>query len=428
MMKISFQGTRKMKRTNKFFCVDTAADGFQVETLSQPLSWRDDPSISLSDWTIVASFGDEQRTCHVHRSVLGAGTRQCQYFCSLFRQSSCQEHSNSTSQFHFSSLEELDGLESLLDFLYSGSYEVTGDNPVVARHLALYFQCQAFMSHVNQYIAHDLTPDRAAWYLMEAKKFKDDRLVLSATQLCAHSLVDVSDLHLLSTSLFQSILDSPDLQCNSRVLSLKVNTYLASLGCQDITARLLHDFTKTEIMPDIDAVAARGLLHLLKTIDASDNDDWCSLHNLARRCTDAISLQGWRSINVEKLTRDFGHSWQHHGKWHQESRFALLAMSSALSRAQEVCTMQEWELENLRNELSRLRQRSTEDADDFNHNLTYFDPDVLVALDATIEETVSQTLGEYRHSHERWAQPHQRNSGSVQSARRNRKLHSKVSD
>lgn len=426
-MKTSFQGTGMSRRTSKFFSVETTADGFQVETLA-PLSWRDDPSISLSDWTIVASIPDEQRTYYVHRAILGAGSRRCQYFCSLFRQSSCQEHTSSTSQFDFSSLEELDGFESLLDFLYTGSYVVAGDNAVVARHLALYFQCQAFMSHVNQYIARDLTPDRAAWYLMEATKFQDDRLVESATKLCAHALVDVSDLHLLSMPLFQSILDSPDLQCSSRVLSLKVNTYLASVGCQEITARLLHDFTKAEIMPDIDAVAARGLLRLLKTVDASDNDEWSSLHNLARRCTDAIALQGWRSINVEKLTHDFGHSWQHNGKWHQESNFALLAMSSALSRAQEVCTMQEWELENLRGEVNRLRRRSSESADDFNDNLTYFDPDVLVALDATIEETVVQTLGEYMQDHEHWTQPLLRNRGSAQTSRRNRTSHPIVSD
>ena len=324
-------------------------------------------------------------------------------------------------------MDELDGFESLLDFLYTGTY-VAGDNAVVARHLALYFQCQAFMSQVNQYIAHDLTPDRSAWYLTEATKFKDDRLIESATKMCAHSLVDVSDLHLLSTTLFQSILDSPDLQCSSRVLSLKVNTYLASVDCHEITARLLHDFTKAEIMPDIDAVAARGLLRLLKTIDDSDNDDWSSLHNLARRCADAIALQGWRSINVDKLTHDFGRSWQHNGKWHQESNFALLAMSSALSRAQEVCTMQEWELENLRSELNRLRRRSSESTDDFNDNLTYFDPDVLVALDATIEETVAQTLGEYMQDHEHWTQPHLRNRGSAYGSRRNRASHSKVSD
>jgi hypothetical protein len=105
-----------------------------------------------------------------------------------------------------------------------------------------------------------------------------------------------------------------------------------------------------------------------------------------------------------------------------------LGMSSALSRAQEVCTMQEWELENLRGELNRLRRRSSESADDFNDNLTYFDPDVLVALDATIEETVVQTLGEYMQDHEHWTQPLLRNRGSAQTSRRNRTSHPIVSD
>jgi hypothetical protein len=421
-MRSSFSSSGgKLKRTNPFFSVGTHADGFHDENMPLPLSWRDDPSISLSDWTIVASLtssahdestsnkdnvyddGDGQidrkneqtnktatenslpRTYHVHRTVLGAGSRQCQYFSSLFQQVSCLEHATNTSQLKFSSLEELDGFEIFLDFLYTGVYMEAGHNAVVSRHLALYFQCQAFMSQVNHFIARDLTPDRAAWYLIEATKYADDRLIRGATQLCAHYFVDVTDLNSLSTSMFLSILKSPQLKCCSRVLSLKVNSYLSSLPNEDITAQLLHELTRVEIMPELDSVAARGILRILKQVDTSEQKAWSSLQNLARRCADAISSEGWTSIQVDRLIEDLGHKWDEDGTWHQTSDFAALVLSSALSRAQEVCTMQGWELENLRNELAMLRRHANYDSvqDNANRSVLHLFSDVLNTLDET---------------------------------------------
>jgi hypothetical protein len=267
------RSSEKQQASRLLFSTDATADGFQEEDLAQPpLSWRDDPSVSLSDWTIVATAPEEEdqisrtttttttttttRTYHVHRAILGAGSRKCQYFCSLFQQQqqqsllSCREHESNTSQIEFQSQDELDGLESLLDFLYSGGVYTaaaaigSNDNAVIGRHLAFYFQCSAFMKQVNLYIAQDLTtdqPNRCVWYLIQATNYSDDRLIQSATTLCARSLPDVTDLHLLaslSTGLFQSVLESPDLQCSSRVLSCKVNDYLCSIQLPGITELL----------------------------------------------------------------------------------------------------------------------------------------------------------------------------------------------
>ena len=169
-----------------------------------------------------------------------------------------------------------------------------------------------------------------------------------------------------------------------------------------ITARLLYDCTNPTIMPEVDAIPARGFLRLIKTLDSTaSTKDWSLIHNLAKRCTDAIALEGYKSIKVDQLEHDFGKSWHDYGSWHQTSDFALLAMSSALSRAQEVCTMQEWEIENLKNELEQTRRCCRSESPDA---LDYFSPNVLNVLDATIEETVVDTLGEYMRDHEHWSQ------------------------
>jgi hypothetical protein len=395
-------------RRVKYFSIDATNDGFDHEC-SQPLSWRDDPCTSLSDWKIEASAEAGKRTYNVHRAILGAGSRKCLYFTTLFHQPKCVEHENSTSHIEFMSTEELDELELFLDFVYSGKF-VPGENAVIARHLAFYFQCMEFMNKVNQFISRDLTPKRAPWYLLEATKYNDERLVNSATSLCAQALkeVDDKDLEALSVDLFKNIVDCSDLHCSGRILSLKVYTYLSHQN--QVTPKLLRALTKDQVMGELDVHAARGFLRIMKSFDTS-NEDWPLLVSLAKRCTNAIALNGWRTIDVDSLERDFAKDWKEAGEWHQRSDFALYAMSSALSRAQEVCTMQEWEIQNLKSELERAKSSERKDRAESSppspptENFHYFTntDGVLEAFDTTIEETLAQTLSSYFQDQQHWA-------------------------
>ena len=61
---------------------DTYGGDEATSAMSEPLSWRQNPEDSLSDWKIVIN-GVE--TYCVHRSMLGAGQRASQYFMRLFR-------------------------------------------------------------------------------------------------------------------------------------------------------------------------------------------------------------------------------------------------------------------------------------------------------------------------------------------------------
>ena len=69
--------------------------------------------------------------------------------------------------------------------------------------------------------------------------------------------------------------------------------------------------------------------------------------------------------------------------------------------------MQEWEIQNLRNQLQQQhhhRSSSPPPIDCSTSSLNYFNQDVLEVLDATIEETVVQTLGDYLQNHQhQWA-------------------------
>ena len=79
--------------------------GDEATEPSGPLSWRDDPKTSLSDFTITIkpeeSVGEKRKAkmevYHVHKTVLGIGKRASQYFARLFQNNALRENEDSAS-------------------------------------------------------------------------------------------------------------------------------------------------------------------------------------------------------------------------------------------------------------------------------------------------------------------------------------------
>ena len=240
MAHVSESSESSSSRTT-YFRSEVSQDGFlddQEDDTFQPLSWRND---ELSDWTILASTpSGESRTYHIHKAIVGAGCRRCHYFRALFAHQDVQEHHNgSTSQMELHDSLELDALEVLLDFLYSGNFvvppsvdrataEVSVHMVVRLRHLAFYFQCKAFLGAVNHYIEEDLTADTAPWYLCEATRYRDERLVKSSLAICASFLAEIPLPILLTIpiDIFRFVVQSSTLDCESKRLSNIVCYYL----------------------------------------------------------------------------------------------------------------------------------------------------------------------------------------------------------
>ena len=93
-----------MAKRRKPIRVDTSAldlgefAGGAADEQPAELSWRQDRSKSLSDWTIVVKpeAGGRDHTFHVHKAMIGAGARAAKYFHRCF-DSSMAEAVNSTS-------------------------------------------------------------------------------------------------------------------------------------------------------------------------------------------------------------------------------------------------------------------------------------------------------------------------------------------
>ena len=93
-----------------------------------PLSWRDDPKTSLSDFTITVSPDDavgakrkgKPELYHVHKTVLGTGKRASQYFARLFQNDSLRENEEKRST--LTMLPSACGcFPMFLDFVYTGT-------------------------------------------------------------------------------------------------------------------------------------------------------------------------------------------------------------------------------------------------------------------------------------------------------------------
>jgi hypothetical protein len=148
------------------------------------LSWRGDPTSTLSDWTIVLCTSDESSyTYHVHKAVLAVGPRSCRYFTTLFSApASLLEKQDCTSRITLDH-RDTNAFPVMLDFVYAGALDVTADSAVALKSLARYFRCGELAKRVNEFLRKDLTLMTAHKYLRSASERNDEQLEESAKKL-----------------------------------------------------------------------------------------------------------------------------------------------------------------------------------------------------------------------------------------------------
>lgn len=97
------------------------------EAMKELPAWRLDPCMSLSDWTVVIVFEDndskaksveeKSKVYHVHKRHLAVGPRSSQYFATLFSGGGrFAESTDATSRIHLHPL-AASHFETLLDYM-----------------------------------------------------------------------------------------------------------------------------------------------------------------------------------------------------------------------------------------------------------------------------------------------------------------------
>ena len=289
------------------------------EEEERSLSWRMDPELSLSDWTLIISkeqqpdglnnvsvdagldenentdenehddrvgerrlrhhpHEQQETTYHVHKNILAVGPCKSEYFASVFRNPHLVESVDSTSRIRLQPTAAA-AMPYLLDFLYSPTHELNIDNPKTAvslRHLSQYFGMKLLYRRVMEYCKNEMSMPVLHMYVEAAELFGDERMLAMAADLCVDHIQDLQPssplLQMVDTTFFLRILSSDELDtCNvSRHLSAIVTSY-----CQhhrdNLNLDMFRALTDRKYVPIIDKDCALPLLELEAYIDKEDD-------------------------------------------------------------------------------------------------------------------------------------------------------------
>lgn len=288
---------------NRDLALDDWNDADSGAELSAPLSWRLDPKLSLSDWSIRVTSEDGDRRvvetagvgeCHVHKQALAVGPRACLYFAGLFRTASqLAEGTNNRSDFQLPP-RVVQAFPAFLDFVYSGrTLEITTDSAVPLLYLADYLRCKAAWSEAQNFVRGDLRPETSARYFSDASGSGPavGKLAGASLRMCASNFshVAMESLQVLSPQLFVKVISSDSLSADSHLLSRRVTTYLQA-HATEADGDLVCALTGSRIMPTIAPAAAVEMLAIAVQHDALESDGLQKINQGKRKRTDESKL------------------------------------------------------------------------------------------------------------------------------------------
>jgi hypothetical protein len=292
-----------------FLSFEAAVSGFLSSQTSSSisedeLSWRMDPKLSHSDWTIIINSdeGDEtthqQRTYHVHKAILSVGKNKSDYFGSVFRsEPPMKETSTDTSEITLPGL-AFQAFEHLLDFFYEGFspelhkvdelsvWSASVDEMVGLRYLSQYFSVRALFTKVSSAILERLQDtDVLLQFLTAAYSLNDDKLVTKVADTCAANLETLiersEDFVSLLPALAVQIFASSSVKCESELLSRVVANYCEA-HCSEIDGDFLSRVARR--IPRVDFKVAPFFINLSSMLQGGDA---AMLEDFRDRCREA---------------------------------------------------------------------------------------------------------------------------------------------
>jgi len=106
------------------------------------MDWQLDPEESQSDYTITVTWKDDDassslasRSFHVHKGLLNAGARKCQYFRSALKHndSGYREAKTNASRIELPKLSAM-AMPQMLNYIYGASLQITTETAVPLYH------------------------------------------------------------------------------------------------------------------------------------------------------------------------------------------------------------------------------------------------------------------------------------------------------
>jgi hypothetical protein len=289
-------------------------------SLQQRLSWRMDPSQSLSDCQLQIFNRSTKvfHTYHVHRVVLAVGSRACGYFQKAFSAASKKRHSNSsttTSNSNSNSIIRVPLISQacrvvphLLDYLYDlPTFPLNTDTAVGLAYLAEYVQQPTLLQRTLAFVDQDLHRDTLHRYWIDAIYYDQQDILDWVVTVGARELPFV-DVHSSGVAAFLAdlapaylvqMLDlvtvgADDDDSSALVLSSNLCTVVVEYCVShrtEVTLELLEQLTTR--LPLLTPTAAMAILELELAIteDDDDHEEPC-VSPLQQRCLEVLS-QDW---------------------------------------------------------------------------------------------------------------------------------------
>jgi BTB/POZ domain len=268
------------------------------------LTWRLDPSQSLSDWTItVVNKGTgTAEHYHVHKNLLAVGKRKSEYFAGIFReQRKARSHSNVTKLILPDTAARM--IPMLLDYIYSNEsvLDLSSETATGLRYLAQFFGIRVLFERIMRFIQKDLSLKTLASYYKGSADLGDKKVLAIAARHCARNIHLIDQTHnlmeVMDPPFFCKVLSSPGSEGVEKVmhLSLLVAKY-CELHKDRLDEPIFLKLTCEENLPQVHHRAALSLLSMeADLVVATSVMSLMSITSLQERCIKSLASH-WREL------------------------------------------------------------------------------------------------------------------------------------
>lgn len=283
-------------------------DEVPVETdeQEQELSWRLDPIVSLSDWTIrVLNKETRQATSYyVHKNVLAVGPRKSEYFVRYFLSHDNLSSSQKSSDIWLERC-AADCMPYFLDYIYSNDakLEIHTGTAVGLRHLAQYFGNRVLHQKVMKFILGDLNMENVLVYYQHSVTVDDEKVTDITSQKCAENILDIDKkdellLH-IDPSFFRRIMGSSKIDSKEKQyhISLLLAEY-CMLNKKHLDDQDFIRITADRYLPVVHHNAALTLMEMEADL-VTNTEDSAYISSLQERCITDLT-DHWREFSEMK--------------------------------------------------------------------------------------------------------------------------------
>jgi hypothetical protein len=275
------------------------------------LTWRSDPTQSLSDWTItVINTGTQTAEhYHVHKNMLAVGKRKSEFFTNVFQEQRKSAKRSNVTELRLPST-AANMIPMLLDYVYAGdkALVLSSETAPGMRYLSQYFGMRTLFERIMKFIQKDLSLKTLVAYYKGSTDLCDQKVLGICARHTARNihLIDISHnlVEVMDPAFFYSVISSPGLEGTEKKihLSLLIAKY-CQLNKDTLDGDTFLKLTTEEYLPQIHHSASLCLLEMeADLVIATSLKSMMSMTSLQQRCIQALSSH-WREFAELEPTR-----------------------------------------------------------------------------------------------------------------------------